>query len=224
MTSMLARLAAAALAVPLVIATAGTATADTTWKYKSSGVFATVSWMEVGALPAPVAGNYHVGYLEVRGDKVKDVFGEVADWTCPEGELPPEFGGGHGGEEPETNCTLESTRFIYAEPGKAKLRINADFRSAALVGSLVVSDHDGEGTARPPVNMKWKGIGSTSRSTTIDRYSDSSGATRVSRTTQETREGDISGSIGPMVFDDEAGEFSYGQFGTFRTVERGYTP
>ncbi len=158
MTSLTARLAAAALAVPLVIATAGTANAGSKWTYKSSGSFASVSWMEVGELPAPVLGNYHVGYLDVRGDKVVDVFGEVTDWTCPEGELPPEFGGGHGEEEPETDCTLESSRFIYADPGAITFTVDRKLNAATLVGNLIVSDHEGEGTATPPVNM------------TLDRY------------------------------------------------------
>lgn len=224
MTSLTARLAAAALAVPLVIATAGTASAGSKWTYKSSGSFASVSWMEVGDLPDPVLGNYHVGYLDVRGDKVVDVSGEVYDWTCPEDELPPESGGGHGGEEPDTNCRLESVRFIYGERGAVTFSVDRKLNAATLVGNLTVSDHEGAGEATPPVNMTWTGIGGTSKSTSTFTYTDPSGEKWTSRTTETGREGDIEGNIGVMVFDDEGGEFSYGSFGTYRVDERSVTP
>ena len=224
MTSLTARLAAAALAVPLVIATAGTANAGTKWTYKSSGSFASVSWMEVGKLPAPVLGNYHVGYLDIRGDKAVDVFGEVTDWTCPKGELPPEFGGGHGEEEPETKCTLESIRFVFADPGAITFTVDRKLNAATLVGNLIVSDHEGEGTAIPPVNMTLTGIGGTSKTTSTSTGTDPNGSKYTYRMTETGREGSVSGRIGAMVFDDEAGEFSYGYFGTYRTDERTTTP
>jgi len=224
MTSLTARLAAAALAVPLVIATASTASAGTKWTSKSSGSFASVSWMEVGALPDPIQGNYHVGYLEVRGDKSIDAFGEVYDWTCPDGELPPEGGGGHGGEEPGTNCTLESARFIYADASMVTLTVDKKLNKATLVGTLSVSEHGGEGTANPLVNMTLTGVGGTSKTTSTSTGTDPNGGKYTYRTTDTFREGVVSGRIGPMIFDDEAGEFSYGSFGTFRTDERGTTP
>lgn len=224
MTSLTARLAAAALAVPLVIATASTASAGTKWTYKSSGSFASVSWMEVGELPDPVVGNYHVGYLEVRGDKVPEVYGDVADWTCPLGELPPEFGGGHGEEEPKTNCTFEGSRFIYADPSAITFSVDRKLNAATLVGELIVSDHEGAGEASPPVDMTWTGIGTTSKSTNTWAYSDSNGSKWSDRTTETGREGDISGRIGGMIFDDEDGEFSNGYFGTYRTDSRQTTP
>lgn len=224
MTSLTARLAAAALAVPLVVATAGTATAGSKWTYKDSGSFASVSWMEVGELPAPVLGNYHVGYLEVRGDKAPNVYGEVTDWTCPDGELPPQYGGGHGEEPPETKCTLESSRFIYGDPAMITFTVDRKLSAATLVGTLYVSDHEGEGTATPPVDMTWTGIGTSFKSTNTSNYTDSAGNRWTYRTTETGREGDISGRIGAMVFDDEAGEFSYGAFGTYRTDERQTSP
>lgn len=223
MTSLTARLAAAALAVPLVIATASTANAGTKWTYKSSGSFASVSWMEVGSLPAPVQGNYHLGYLEIRGDKSIDAFGEVYDWTCPDGELPPEGGGGHGGVEPETNCTLESARFIYADASMVTLTVDKKLNKATLVGTLSVSDHGG-GAANPPVNMTLTGVGGISKQTSTSTGTDPNGGKSTYRTTESSREGVVSGRIGPMVFDDEAGEFSFGYFGTYRTDERGTTP
>ena len=222
MTSLTARLAAAALAVPLVIATAGTANAGSKWTYKSSGSFASVSWMEVGTLPDPVLGNYHVGFLEVRGDKAPEVYGDVTDWTCPDGELPPEFGGHE--EEPETNCTLEGSRFIYADPSAITFTVDRKLNAATLVGNLIVSDHEGAGEASPPVNMTWTGIGTISKSTNTSTYTDSNGSKWSDRTTETAREGDISGLIGAMVFDDEGGEFSYGYFGTYRTDSRQTTP
>ena len=222
MTSLTARLAAAALAVPLVIATAGTANAGSKWTYKSSGSFANVSWMEVGDIEG-VGGNYHVGYLDVRSDKVVDVFGEVYDWTCEQGELPPEFGGGHGEEGPKTKCTLESTRFIFADPSAITFTVDRRLNTATLVGTLDVSAHGSAG-ARPPVNMTWTGIGTISKSTNTSSYTDSNGSRWSDRATETAREGDISGRIGVMIFDDEAGEFSNGYFGTYRTDSRQTTP
>jgi len=223
MTSLTARLAAAALAVPLVIATAGTATAGSKWTYKSSGSFASASWMEEGGLPG-VAGNYHVGFLEVRGDKAFDVYGDVTDWSCDEGELPPEFGGGHGEEEPETGCTFEGNRFIYGDSSMVKFTVDRKLNAATLVGNLVVSDHEGEGPVSPTVNMTWTGIGGISKSTSAETYTDPSGAKSTYRTTQTAREGDIEGKIGLMIFDNAPNEFSYGSFGTYRTDERTTTP
>lgn len=223
MTSVTARIAAAALAIPLVIATAGSATAGSKWTYKSSGSFASTTWMEVGALPDPVLGNYHVGYLEARGDRVIDVFGEVFDWTCPPGETPP-LGGGHGEEPPETTCVLESQRFVFAEQGAVTLTVDRKLGSARLVGRLLVSDHEGEGTANPPVDITWTGIGTSSRQTMYSTYTDDSGVKFTTRTAETFRQGDVEGRIGVMVFDDEAGETSDGAFGTFRIDDRGSTP
>lgn len=216
-----ARLAALALAVPLVVATAGPATAGTKWSYRSSGSFASTSWLEMGAIPG-VGGNVHVGYLDARGDRLLDVFGEVLDWTCPDGVLPPE-GGGHG-EPAETDCTLESQRFVFGEPGAVALTIDRKLGHARLVGTLSVSDHEGTSAGNPPVDITWTGIGTASRSTTYSTYTDESGVRFSTRTTETARGADVEGRIGAMVFDDEAGETSQGAFGTYRTEDKGSTP
>lgn len=222
MTSVTARIAAAALAVPLVVATASTAAAGSKWSYRSSGSFASTSWVEVGPLPG-VAGNVHVGFLDARGDRLVDVFGEVVDWTCPEGSMPP-VGGGHGEEPPETDCTQESTRFVFADPSQVTLTVDKKLASARLVGTLVVSDHEGESQGQPPVDITWTGFGSASRQTSYSTYTDDSGVRFTTRTTETYRPGDVEGRIGAMVFDDEVGETSDGAFGTFRTDDRGSTP
>ncbi|NHA68432.1 hypothetical protein [Phycicoccus flavus] len=217
--SLITRLAACAAAVPLLVATAGTATAGTSWTYKSSGVTASTSWLEVGPIPG-VAGNAHVGYLSAQGDRVVDVFGEVYDWTCPDGVLPPD-GGGHG-EEPETECALENVRFVYAQPGAVTLTVDKKLAKARLTGVLDVSDHDGGSAGRPPVDITWTGIGSSSTERSYSTFTEN-GTRYRSRYTATTREGDVEGRIGAMVFDDEAGETSYGAFGTYRTDERAMT-
>ena len=217
-----ARLAAVALAVPLVVGTAGSAVAGTKWSYRSSGSFANTSWLEVGAIPG-VAGNAHVGFLDVRGDQLVDVFGEVYDWTCPEGVVPP-FGGGHGEEPPETECVLESTRFIFSQPDAVTLTVDKRLGSARLVGTLDVADHEGGSAGRPPVDVTWTGIGSSARSTTYSTFTDDNGVRFSTRTTETFRSADVEGRIGAMVFDDEAGEFSDGTFGTYRTEDKGSTP
>jgi hypothetical protein len=222
MTSVTARIAAAALAVPLVVATASTAVAGSKWNYRSSGWFASTSWVEVGALPG-VAGNYHVGFLDARGDRIVDVFGEVVDWTCPEGSLPP-VGGGHGEEPPETDCSQESVRVVFADPAEVTLTVDKKLGSARLVGTLVVSDHEGETQGQPPVDVTWTGFGTSSRQTSYSTYTDDLGVRFTSRITETVRQGDVEGRIGVMVFDDEAGEGSQGTFGTFRSEDRGSTP
>jgi hypothetical protein len=222
MTSVTSRIAAAALAVPLVVATASTAVAGSKWSYRSSGSFASTSWVEMGEIPG-VAGNVHVGWLDARGDQLVDVFGEVIDWSCPEGVQPP-TGPGHGEEPEETECVLESQRFVFADPARVTLTVDRKLASARLVGTLEVSDHGGETQASPPVDVTWTGIGTASRQTSYSTYTDDSGARFTTRSTETIRQGDVEGRIGAMVFDDEDGETSDGAFGTYRMDDRGSTP
>ncbi|HET6969320.1 MAG TPA: hypothetical protein VFI44_13610 [Ornithinibacter sp.] len=222
MTSVTSRIAAAALAVPLVVATASTAVAGSKWTYRSSGSYASTSWVEVGEIGG-VAGNIHVGFLEARGDRLVDVFGEVTDWTCPEGVLPP-VGGGHGEEPEESECVLESQRFVFADPSRVTLTVDKKLASARLVGTLIVSDHGGESQAEPPVDVTWTGIGTASRQTSYSSYTDDQGVKFTTRTSETFRQGDVEGRIGAMVFDDEEGETSDGVFGTYRMDDRGSTP
>ena len=75
---------------PLVAAPAA---ASSMGMFRSSGTVANASWVEFGTLPG-IGGNVHVGSLAVDASSTTSayVFGNVADWTCPDGQRPPEGG------------------------------------------------------------------------------------------------------------------------------------
>jgi hypothetical protein len=222
--SLTTKIAAAALtaAVPLALA-AAPAQAGTRWTERSSGSFAETTWLEMGELPG-VGGNAHVGFLRVEGDKNPWVYGDITDWTCPEGVLPPMFGGGHGEEPPEdTECTLESQRFLY-NPGPISLIVDRKLAQATLTGALAVENHDGGTTAQPTANITWTGIGGTATSTTYNKYTDDQGNRFTMRRTETAREGTLSGTIGAMGFDDDADDQAYGYFGTFKVASTSVNP
>jgi hypothetical protein len=221
--SLTTKIAAAAVvaAVPLALA-AAPAQAGTRWTERSSGSFAETSWLEMGELPG-VAGNAHVGFLRVEGDKSPWVFGDITDWTCPDGVMPPMFGGGHGEEPPESECTLESQRFLY-NAGPVTLTVDRKLNTATLTGPLEVANHDGGTSASPMANITWTGVGSTFTNTTYDKSTDDAGNRYTTRRTETAREGTLSGSIGAMGFDDDADDQAFGYFGTFKTASTSVNP
>ena len=223
--SLTTQIAAAALtaAVPLALA-AAPAEAGSRWTERSSGSFADTTWLEMGELPGGVAGNAHVGFLRVEGDKSPWVYGEITDWTCPDGVLPPMFGGGHGEEPPETECVLESQRSLY-NAGPVTLTVDRKLNKATLTGPLEVADHEGGGaTGQPMANITWTGVGGTGTSTYYDKYTDDEGNRFTMRRTETSREGTLSGTLGAMAFDDDADDESYGYFGTFKTASTSVNP
>ena len=223
--SLTTQIAAAALtaAVPLALA-AAPAEAGSRWTERSSGSFADTTWLEMGELPGGVAGNAHVGFLRVEGDKSPWVYGEITDWTCPDGVLPPMFGGGHGEEPPETECVLESQRSLY-NAGPVTLTVDRKLNKATLTGPLEVADHEGGGaTGQPMANITWTGVGGTGTSTYYDKYTDDEGNRFTMRRTETSRQGTLSGTLGAMAFDDDADDESYGYFGTFKTASTSVNP
>lgn len=223
--SLTTKIAAAALtaAVPLALA-AAPAEAGSRWTERSSGSFADTTWLEMGELPGGVAGNAHVGFLRVEGDKSPWVYGEITDWTCPDGVLPPMFGGGHGEEPPETECVLESQRSLY-NAGPVTLTVDRKLNKATLTGPLEVADHEGGGaTGQPMANITWTGVGGTGTSTYYDKYTDDEGNRFTMRRTETSRQGTLSGTLGAMGFDDDADDESYGYFGTFKTASTSVNP
>ena len=221
--SLTTKIAAAAVvaAVPLALA-AAPAQAGTRWTERSSGSFAETTWLEMGELPG-VGGNAHVGWLRVEGDRNPMVFGEITDWTCPEGVLPPMFGGGHGEEPPESECAMESQRYLYSA-GPATLTVDRKLSKATLTGPLEVANHDGGTTAQPMANITWTGFGGTFTSTVYDKFTDDQGNRFTTRRTETAREGALSGTIGAMGFDDDADDRAYGYFGTFKTASTSVNP
>lgn len=214
--------AVVATAVPLlVLALAGPAAASDRWTYRSTNDTASTRWVEFGTLPGGVLGEIHVGYLEVYGGSGNaEAYGEVADWSCPEGEMPPE-GGGHFEEEPETNCTLHSRRNIYAYGDELSFQIDRKLTKATLTGVLTVSDHDGQLGGRPPVSITWNGVGDIATYSNTGRYTEGGSTTywkeSGSRRTAEIADGSF---IGAMGFTDDADDTSTGEFSSGKYYER----
>lgn len=200
---------------------------------RSSGRMASTSWLEVGELPpaANALGNAHFGELWVEdlGRGRAAAFGTVYDVQCEEGVTPYIPGGGHHpegladepGEPEEEGCELVGIRFMKGK--SMAFSMDRRFNKATLTGSLSVGSGHGEGpVGTPPVNITWNGVGSTYKGTESGRYTDQYGSTYSYRYSFAGRDAVIApGSrIGPMIFDDEAGEYSTGQLGSFRSAER----
>jgi hypothetical protein len=203
-------------ALPLLVV--GPADASSMYFSRESGRSASVDWLEVGTLPSPVLGNAHLGtlYVEDLGKGKFNVFGWVEDYECIDGELP---GGGHGFEkEEESGCEFVDYREI--EAGETTFVMDRKFNSATLQGTLtVIGGHDGEVLGNPPVDMTWTGVGSSYKSSEEYTYSDGT-STYSSKYSFTGRDSVVAGRIGPMIFDDEPGEYSFSQMGAFKNVSR----
>jgi hypothetical protein len=220
--------AVSAAAAAATVAAASPAVAADLFFAKASGQYAAASWLEVGELPAAtgVAGNAHIGdlWVEDLGKGRARVFGTVVDLDCEEGVTPYLPGDGHGGpvpeEPPSDGCTVVTQRFI--EGGDLTFVVDRKLARATLTGTLAVgSGHGAPTTSAPPVNITWVGTGATTTSRQSFSFTDEFG-THTSRYSSTDRTADIAAGsrIGPMVFDDEAGEFSSAVIGSFRSLDR----
>lgn len=223
-----AGLVAGALSAALVTTVpAAPAGASSMGMFRSSGTTANASWIEFGELGGTVEGNVHVGSLFVDGSSRSTayVFGSVADWTCPEGERPPDGGHGHFAEVEllppvfETNCQLESIRGIFADPSMVSFTVNKKLTSASLTGTLSVSDHGSGGSANPPVDMTWTGTGDLYSSKESGTFRDGDSTYRYSYSFSG-RDAEVDGRIGAMGFDDDLDDESSGQLGSYRSTDR----
>lgn len=216
------RITAASLVVAplLAVALAAPAEAGSTWTYRADGTTASVDWIEMGALTG-VGGNIHVGSLWVDGGSAQAyAYGHVVDWTCPDGELPPS--GGHGrfaeDEEPETNCVVESTRFIDGDA--IQFSVDRKLNAARMTGTLIVEDHETGSGGAPLADITWTGIGKTSSSTSYSKYTDSNGNRWQSRYSSTERNAEVDGFIGAMGFADDADDQSSGWLERYKIHER----
>jgi hypothetical protein len=216
----------AMLTVTPVITLAMTAPADAAsrWMYKSSEHIASAQWIEYGALNG-VDGNVHVGYLQAQTSASGgNVWGEVVDYQCDEGEVPG--GGGHGGpgefsgdyfdEEPEPTCDVMSFRWI--EGNDVNFTVAKKLNTARLTGTLYVDNH-GAG-ATPPVDMTWTGTGDLSHTTWYEKGTEG-GSRYVYKYESTYRQADVTGFIGAMGFTDDADDQSSGSIQKTKTSERG---
>ncbi|NEE01572.1 hypothetical protein [Phytoactinopolyspora halotolerans] len=213
-----AAVAGLTIAPLIAVSVAAPAQAGESWTYRASGANASTQWIEMGTLPGGVPGNAHVGYLEVYTSSYVDVYGDVADWTCPEGELPPDGGGPHAeDEEPETNCEFEGFRSISG--GDVEFTMDRKLDTARLTGTLIVENHEtGEGAA-PPVDITWTGVGDTAKSTETSRYTEG-GVRYQSRYTSMSRNAQVDGFIGAMGFTDDPDDQSTAYMSRYTVHDR----
>ena len=195
---------------------------------KSSGTTVSTSWLEAGEL-AGAPGNWHFGELFVEAtsrDRAR-AFGTVYDVTCVAGATPYNPGG-HGGhsdapppEQEEPDCVLEGMRWLEASPSQLALTVDRKLSTAKLSGALSVGAGHGPPTASPPVDIVLNGLRATysrpESGTSTDEY-----GTYTYRYSFSGRDADVAAGsrIGGMVFDDETGESSTAQMGTFRSSTR----
>jgi hypothetical protein len=216
---------AASAAVLAAVAAPSPALAGDFFFAKASGTIATSTWLEVGELPAAAnaPGNAHFGdlFVEDLGNGRAQVFGTVYDVRCEDGVEPYLPGGGHGEDPTEDGpCTLELVRFI--DGGKLTFTVDRKLTKATLTGTLAVGSGHGEGpVGTPPVNITWTGVGPTYTSRESGTFEDEFGTgTYRYAFTGRTATVKAGSRIGPMVFDDEGGEFSTSELGKYRSSDR----
>lgn len=218
--------AVSAISLSLATAVMVPAQAKDRWSYRSSGTDVSVGWLELGPLNG-VPGNAHVGELKADVDR-DQIWGYVKDWTCPEGELPPYGGGGHGefttehDEKEETNCVFESLRKIDAGDADVEVAMDRKFTTASITGNLNVSDHDGQLGGRPPVDITLTGIGDTYSNTWYEKGS-SGDESWVYKYVSSGRAATVEGNIGAMGFTDDADDQSSASMSTYKSWEKGST-
>lgn len=207
--------------LPLVVLAASPADAATRWTFRSSELTAEATFTIVGAVDGS-AGNVHRG--SVYASSGGYVSGYAEAWTCPDGELPPYWGGepipvepgpGDGGSvpgdpgtdeplppepEPETNCVFEGTREFWGED--ADVSISRKLSSATVSGAVEVwtwsGDEDGSATsASGTVDLTFTGEGATM--TSVD-YSKGDGYVYKYESTE--RGAVVTGSAAGTVLDD----------------------
>lgn len=225
-TSPLRRLAtvAAATATLAVVVAPSPALAGDLFFSKSSGIQVSTTWLEVGELPpaAGAPGNAHFGELWVDdGNGRAQVFGTVDDVECDEGTTPYLPGGGHGQPAPEDGpCRLLGTRVIKG--GQVTFTVDRKLTKATLTGTLAVGSGHGDTTGTPPVDITWTAVGATyserRSGTSVDEYG--TYTYRYDFTGRDAAVTPRTSRIGPMVFDDETGEYSEATLGRYRSSDR----
>jgi hypothetical protein len=148
------------------------------------------------------------------------VFGTVFDVQCDDGTTPYLPAGGHGEPAPEDGpCELLATRFV--EGGQVTFTVDKKLTTARLTGTLAVGSGHGDTTGSPAVDITWTAIGDTfserRSGTSVDEYG--TWTYRYDFTGRDAAVA-VGSRIGPMVFDDEAGEYSESLLGKYRSSDR----
>lgn len=218
------------LALLLLLAGASPADARSSFMERTSGSSADTYWTQVDGVPAGTSplGNVHIGSLyayETTKGKA-EVYGNITDWDCEEGELPWD-GGPHDAdfmdwdeEPPPSTCDWKGSRFIEAYD--VPFHTTKKLSHARLTGTLTVyGGGHGEGgvVGKPYADIVWTGVGGVSTEKSTFRYRDD-GSSYRGTWTSSNRSATMSGVLGPMGFDPD---LSGGSISNFKSSSKGRT-
>jgi hypothetical protein len=219
------RVAAVAVAtVPVLLTTAVPASAGSSYFSRTTGVAATTEWVQEFDFPGDLYGNWHVGqlYAYETSPGRADVFAFIEDFQCEPGAMPQPDG--HGGATP--GCTYAGSRQLDGQGiAFTVARKNARATLEGFLTARTAGDpHSGEGgttIGQVPANFTWTAVESAVRSTSTYRYRDSDGTYFSESFRSTSRRAEMSGRLGPMLFEEAAS--SSGSIESFTTSSRSRT-
>jgi hypothetical protein len=181
-----AAVAVGAAVFTLASGLASTAWADTVTRERSVWV----AWIQQGAIPG-VQGNVHMARFEAYGNagehSPRYVYGEMLDFTCPDGYLPVGFGEA-AILQLQDNCVHEDS--LVMETADLVLTIDGRLHSARMVGTInyihtVAPGADGSFS----VDLRWSAPGEKTVTRVVDHPNGFVDATT-------TREASVTGTFG----------------------------
>ncbi len=156
-----------------------------------------------------------MGYLSVyKQPGYLKVWGSVSDYECPDGALPG-GGGGHALDEEEPPSDSSGCLFLgqrYLSGDRSSLELSFGKGTASLRGMLTVSNggHDGGvEVGQAPVDTTWTQDGYATSFKRTESWSDGT-SSYISRVSGSSFQAAMSGSMGPMRFDDDEDDTSSG--------------
>ena len=205
---LLTRMAAVAAGTAILALASGpgsAAWADTVTRDRSVTVF----WIQQGDILG-VQGNVHLGGLQATKQSPIFVYGEILDYTCPEGYLPTGLSL-DAMAQLDANCVYEDDLVI--ETGDIALNIDGKLHSARMVGTLdyihtVAPGADGSFS----VDLRWSAPGEKTVTRVVSRPNH-----LVEATT--TREARIVGTFGTEQIGSGT-QISAGQIIRYKTIFR----
>jgi hypothetical protein len=183
--NLLSRAAAVTVAAAVLTLASGlgsSAWADTVTRDRSITVF----WIQQGPIPG-VQGNVHIGSLQATKQSPIFVYGEILDYTCPEGYLPTGLSL-DAMAQLDANCVFEDD--LVMETGDLALNIDGKLHSAHMVGTInyihtVAPGPDGSF----PVDLRWSAPGEKTVTRVVNHVNHIVDATT-------TREASVVGTFG----------------------------
>ncbi len=201
----IAAVAAGAAVLTLASGVGSTAWADTVTRDRSVTVF----WIQQGSIPG-VQGNVHLGGLQSTKQSPIFIYGEILDYTCPQGYLPTGLSL-EALPQLEANCVFEDD--LVMETGDVALKIGGKLHSARLMGTInyihtVAPGLDGSFS----VDLRWSAPGEKTVTRVVN------GRQSVSTTT--TREASVTGTFGTEHIGTGT-QISAGQTIRYKTILKG---